>query len=203
VAATTPNLKNAGLCRQLPRKANDIAAYVSPGLGSAVPALALRVIDARRQFEPEDDIGRASLPPATRSSVPNPRHRSAQSSSGRCSVRPQVLPLPANASCPRPGRMDHSMTSSAHARIEGGIDRPSAMAALRLTTNSKVVGCWTGRSAGLAPLRISANSWHSWFKGLHSPLEDRGIAFAVRHGRNSPRKTPYRLCPYQHLRADP
>jgi hypothetical protein len=30
---------------------------------------------------------------------------------------------------------------------------PNAFAALRLTTNSNVVGCSTGKSAGLAPLR--------------------------------------------------
>ena len=48
----------------------------------------------------------------------------------------------------------HSMTSSARARIDGGTVRPSALAVLRLTTSSNVVGCWTGRSAGLAPLRI-------------------------------------------------
>ena len=43
---------------------------------------------------------------------------------------------------------------AALARIDGGTVRPSACAVLRLTTSSKVVGCWTGRSAGLAPLRI-------------------------------------------------
>src|SRR5882724_3811622 len=48
----------------------------------------------------------------------------------------------------------HSMTSSARARIEGGTVMPSALAVLRLTTSSKGVGCWTGRSAGFAPLRI-------------------------------------------------
>src|SRR5262249_20919789 len=48
----------------------------------------------------------------------------------------------------------HSMTSSARARIDGGTVRPSAFAILRLTTSSKVVGCCTGRSAGLVPLRI-------------------------------------------------
>ena len=32
--------------------------------------------------------------------------------------------------------------------------RATAFAVLRLTTSSKVVGCWTGRSAGSAPLRI-------------------------------------------------
>src|SRR6516164_8423824 len=51
-------------------------------------------------------------------------------------------------------RLCYSITSSARARIEGGTVRPSAVAVLRLTTSSKVVGCWTGRSAGLAPLRI-------------------------------------------------
>src|SRR5262244_667339 len=48
----------------------------------------------------------------------------------------------------------YSMTSSARARIDGGIVRPSALAVFRLTTSSNVVGCWTGRSAGLAPFRI-------------------------------------------------
>jgi hypothetical protein len=32
--------------------------------------------------------------------------------------------------------------------------RPSSFAVLRLMTNSKFVSCSTGRSAGLAPLRI-------------------------------------------------
>src|SRR5262244_1352927 len=48
----------------------------------------------------------------------------------------------------------HSMTSVAQARIDGGTVRPSALAVLRLTTSSNRVGCWTGRSAGLAPVRI-------------------------------------------------
>jgi len=38
--------------------------------------------------------------------------------------------------------------------IEGGIVSPSALAVFRLITSSNVVGCWTGRSGGLAPLRI-------------------------------------------------
>ena len=48
----------------------------------------------------------------------------------------------------------HSITSSARASIDGGMVRPSVLAVWRLTTSSKVVGCWTGRSAGLTPLRI-------------------------------------------------
>ena len=45
----------------------------------------------------------------------------------------------------------HSITSSARARIDGGTVRSSASAVFRLITRSKAVGCWTGRSAGLAP----------------------------------------------------
>src|SRR6516165_6879322 len=48
----------------------------------------------------------------------------------------------------------HSMTSSARPRIAGGIVSPSALAVFRLTTSSNLVGCWTGRSAGLAPESI-------------------------------------------------
>src|SRR5262245_58083184 len=48
----------------------------------------------------------------------------------------------------------HSMTSSARARREGGISTPSSFAVLLLITRSNFVGCWTGRSPGLAPLII-------------------------------------------------
>jgi hypothetical protein len=48
----------------------------------------------------------------------------------------------------------YSITSSARASSDGGTVRPSALAVLRLMTNSNLVGCWTGKSAGLAPLRI-------------------------------------------------
>src|SRR5262249_22234204 len=47
----------------------------------------------------------------------------------------------------------HSMTRSARASTDGGIVSPSAFAVLILMTNSTLVGCSTGRSAGLAPLR--------------------------------------------------
>ena len=46
------------------------------------------------------------------------------------------------------------ITSSARPSSDGGIVRPSALAVLRLITSSNLVGCSTGRSAGLAPLRI-------------------------------------------------
>ena len=48
----------------------------------------------------------------------------------------------------------HWITSSAPASSEGGTSRPSALAVLRLITNSNFVGACTGRSAGFSPLRM-------------------------------------------------
>src|SRR5437870_3204196 len=48
----------------------------------------------------------------------------------------------------------YSMTWSARRRSGCGIVSPKALAVFRLITNSNFVGCWTGRSPGLAPLRI-------------------------------------------------
>jgi len=48
----------------------------------------------------------------------------------------------------------YSITSSARPSSGSGTVRPSAFAVLRLTVSSNLVGCWTGRSIGLAPLRI-------------------------------------------------
>src|SRR6266536_564804 len=52
------------------------------------------------------------------------------------------------------GTPPHSILLSARSRTDCGIVMPSALAALRLTTSSKFVGCSTGRSAGFAPLRM-------------------------------------------------
>src|SRR5262252_9209976 len=48
----------------------------------------------------------------------------------------------------------HSITSSASASNLSGIWRPSALAVLRLMASSNFGGCWTGRSAGLAPFKM-------------------------------------------------
>jgi hypothetical protein len=48
----------------------------------------------------------------------------------------------------------HHSINSACTRSDCGIVRPSALAVLMLMTSSNFVGCRTGRSAGLAPLRI-------------------------------------------------
>ena len=50
----------------------------------------------------------------------------------------------------------YSIISSACESSSGDRVRPSALAALRLITSSNLVGCSTGRSAGLAPFRILA-----------------------------------------------
>src|SRR5262249_16223215 len=48
----------------------------------------------------------------------------------------------------------HSITSSARAMNASEIGSPIALAVLRLTTNSNLVGCSTGKSAVLAPFAI-------------------------------------------------
>src|SRR5882757_6306196 len=48
----------------------------------------------------------------------------------------------------------HSITSSARCSSDVGTSTPSAVAVFKLITNSNLVGCSTGRSAGFAPLKI-------------------------------------------------
>src|SRR5262245_20846817 len=48
----------------------------------------------------------------------------------------------------------HSITSSARCWRIQGTSRPSALAVLRLSTNSYLVGACTGRSAGFSPLKM-------------------------------------------------
>src|SRR5262249_14215689 len=48
----------------------------------------------------------------------------------------------------------YSITSSALASSDAGTVRPSILVILVLMTKSNLVDCTTGRSAGLAPLRI-------------------------------------------------
>src|SRR5262249_22866602 len=48
----------------------------------------------------------------------------------------------------------YSISWSARSRTAGGVVRLRALAVLRLMTSSNLVGCSTGRSAGLIPFRI-------------------------------------------------
>jgi hypothetical protein len=52
------------------------------------------------------------------------------------------------------GEPGHWITWSARAKSNGGTVRPSALAVRTLITNSNVVGCVTGSSAGFAPFKI-------------------------------------------------
>src|SRR5262245_1803286 len=53
----------------------------------------------------------------------------------------------------------HSITSSARSRNDSGMVRPNTLAVVRFRARSNLVGCSTGRSAGLVPRRIlSTNS---------------------------------------------
>src|SRR5215831_12657312 len=56
----------------------------------------------------------------------------------------------------------HSITSSAMASSPGGKLRPITLAVLRLITNSNLVDCMTGRSAGFSPLRIRPVYTPAW-----------------------------------------
>ena len=62
-----------------------------------------------------------------------------------------------NTSCPLCANSGHrdtySITSSARPISVLGMLRPSALAVLRFMISSTLVFCWTGRSAGLSPLR--------------------------------------------------
>jgi hypothetical protein len=48
----------------------------------------------------------------------------------------------------------HSMSWSARSRNDSEIVSPSDLAVFRLMTSANLVGCWTGRSEGLAPFKI-------------------------------------------------
>ena len=78
-------------------------------------------------------------------SCPNDR----TSQKGLTSGKPERYAAPGEAR-----RADHSMTWSARARIGWGMVMPRALAVLRLMTSSNLVGCSTGRAAGLAPVSI-------------------------------------------------
>jgi hypothetical protein len=76
---------------------------------------------------------------------------------GRAFLNVRVVPKPALSRCSK--THVYLITSSARASTVGGTVRPNAFAVARLMTSSNLVGCSTGRSAGLAPRRIlSTNS---------------------------------------------
>jgi hypothetical protein len=73
---------------------------------------------------------------------------------GRTSVIGVERSRPVVARQELPWAIRYSITSSAMASSIGGTSMPSVLAVCRLTANANLVGCTTGRSAGLAPLRM-------------------------------------------------
>ena len=122
---------------------------------------------SRVAFSPDGCRGsrRGHRPRALRSCLASRRGRRPGPRPFRCARRPtigsgkgQTGTRVAHASAPPDScsaaeRSDYSKTSSARAMSVGEIVRPSAFAVLRLMMSSNLVGCWIGRSAGLAPLR--------------------------------------------------
>ena len=64
--------------------------------------------------------------------------------------------------CDQSATRPHWITSSARSSTDCGIVMPSAFAVFMLITRSNLVGCRTGKSAGLAPLRIRPVYTPAW-----------------------------------------
>ena len=141
-----------------------------PSSQSRAPARSTRA----RSAQPKT----AASTPGPRSSCPSrqprlgerrlrPRHRPSAALlarvrfgavSGR-QMRRAAIPLSATSRLMHRSKLNHySITSSARASSVGGTSRPSALAVFRLITNSNLVGCSTGMSAGFAPRRILSTS---------------------------------------------
>src|SRR5262245_62913623 len=73
----------------------------------------------------------------------------ARAENAQCSIHARHAPLRAR----RLHGLGYWTIRSARARMDCGTVKPSALAVVELTISSIFVGCSTGRSAGLAPLR--------------------------------------------------
>ncbi len=94
-------------------------------------------------------IGSMSMNPPRLSTV-SVRQRVLRASRANAAGHALIIPA-ARGPSPR-----HSITSSAMESKPDGTSMPSARAVCRLMTNSNLIDCSTGRSPGLAPLRMGA-----------------------------------------------
>jgi hypothetical protein len=76
-------------------------------------------------------------------------------------------------------RADHWITSSARRSSDGGIVIPSAFAVFRLMTSSNLVGCSTGSTPGLTPLRILIRGGAPPLLGEVRPVGDQAASVHV------------------------
>ena len=98
------------------------------------PVWVIRVASAR------DARGTSAVPPI-------PTELVLRNERSRCAIRRYMQ-------CSKP--YCYSITSSALTRSVFGTLKPRAFAVLRLITNSNLVGCSTGKSAGFSPLKMRA-----------------------------------------------
>src|ERR1051325_6059803 len=80
----------------------------------------------------------------------------------------------------------HRITLSARASTLGGIVRPICLAAFNLITNSNLVGCSTGNSAGFIPFAIlstyvAARRYNSESFGPYADMQPLSIQPAFEH----------------------
>src|SRR5207302_1871277 len=120
--------------------------------GPAPVDVQIATVFPAKQAEPFHQGGRVPLPYRIARQVP---HQHAETAHRTLRLRGD-RPSHNRAGCERDDEPapPHSITSSARASSVRGTVRPSALAVLRLMTSSNLVGCCTGRSAGLAPFRI-------------------------------------------------
>ena len=95
---------------------------------------------------------------------------------------------------------DYSITLSARTSNIGDMSMPRALAVFRLITNSILVGCMTGRSAGLVPLRMRPAYYEEWVRadqdGTDSLIDDGrqdGIEFPLCAGAEHNKLTSHLL----------
>jgi hypothetical protein len=98
------------------------------------------VVDSLKALDLEWPIREADIPESSVRANCGLMHRSKRDA--RCALLFRAVAPP------------HSITSSAMASSLSGTVSPSALAVLRLMTNSYLVGASTGRSAGFSPLRM-------------------------------------------------
>jgi len=77
-------------------------------------------------------------------------------------IKPATRPDGRKGPKPAVSNSHYSMTSSAWASNIGGMSRPRERAVCKLMTNSNLVDCKTGRSAGLAPWRMLPAYMPTW-----------------------------------------
>src|SRR5262249_5271411 len=87
-------------------------------------------------------------------SAPVRSHIISQACFPKAPIEPTFARLRVYRETPREYLAPHSITSSARASSVEETVRPSVLAVFRLMASSNLVGACTGRSAGLAPLRM-------------------------------------------------